>query len=391
MENENLIRIYPARRVSPYDGMAVTARVWAEAHEYHRQCRQLEAVFRHGPGILAGLDVIASDPPDSTVYILPGIAVDPLGQVIVIQEPVAFDVAGAQGLLYLLLTYGESQPRMDEGDEAGPLYVHGEFGLEALLEVPQSACVELARVRRTDRSAPLVDAADPALPGPNEIDLRHRRQPALAVPPVATIAVSFLGANGDPGRDGAPHARGAAHLARTLRRLDGVHAWVDTGVALDAALEPYTLLYLVGLGPFELEQGHMQALYEYLQSGGTLFYESCRRDVDEGEPPADASFRELLGSLGADLSPLPAGHPLLEDPYLFATPPAGFDTAEGAALSLGGLGGDSEGALLSTADYGCLWQGERRSGPAGREAIRAALEWGANLVTYALQRREARQ
>ncbi|MFL7809070.1 MAG: hypothetical protein AB8I80_10595, partial [Anaerolineae bacterium] len=113
MDEESLIRIYPAKRVSPYDGMAVTASVWAEAHEYHRQCRQLGSLFRHGSGILAGLEVIASDPPDSTVYVLPGIAVDTVGQVIVVQEPIAFDVAGAQGLLYLLLTYGESQPRME--------------------------------------------------------------------------------------------------------------------------------------------------------------------------------------------------------------------------------------------------------------------------------------
>jgi hypothetical protein len=385
VENENLIRIYPARRVSPYDGMAITARVWAEAHGYHRQCRQLEAVFRHGPGILTGLEVIASDPPDSTLYVLPGIAIDPLGQVIVVQEPVAFDVAGAQGLLYLLLTYGESQPRMDEGDEAGPLYVHGEFGLEALLEVPQSACVELARVRHTGRAAPLVDAEDPAQPGPNEIDLRYRRQVAVAVPPVVTIAVSFLGEE-PPGS--MRHARGAALLARSLRRLEGVRAWVDIGVTLDDALAPYTLLYLVGLGPFELEQPHMQALYEYLQEGGTVFYESCRRDAEEGDLPADASCRELLGSLGVELSSLPDGHPLLDDPYLFAALPAGFETAEGDTLSIGGLGDDPEGVLVSSADYGCLWEGQRRSGPASREAIRAALEWGANLVTYALQHRQ---
>ncbi len=383
MENESLIRIYPARRVSPYDGMAVTASVWAEAHEYHRQCRQLEALFRHGPGILTGLEVIASDPPDSTVYVLPGIAIDPLGQVIVVQEPIAFDVAGAQGLLHLLLTYSESQPRMEEGDEAGPLYVHDEFGLEALLEVPQSACVELARVRRTDRAASLADAEDPGQPGPNEIDLRYRHEAALAAPPVANIGVSFLGEG-----EGAAHGRGMAQLARALRRLDGVRAWVDTDVALGDALEPYTLLYLVGQGPFELEQRHMQALYEYLQAGGTVFFESCRRGIEEGDPPADASFRDLLGSLGVELSELPIGHALLDDPYLFAALPAGFETGEAAALYVGGLADDPGSVVMSTLDYGCLWQGARRSGPPSREEIRAAMEWGTNLVTYALQRRQ---
>jgi len=380
---ESLIRMYPARRVSPYDGMAVTASVWAEAHEYHRQCRQLESLFRHGPGVLTGLEVIASDPPDSTVYVLPGIAVDPLGQVIVVQGPIAFDVAGAQGLLYLLLTYGESQPRMDEGDEAGPLYVHDEFGLEALLEVPQSACVELARVRRTDRATPLADAQDPLQPGPNEIDLRYRYEATVVAPPVASIGVSFLGEG-----DGAAHGRGMAQLARALRRLDTVRAWVDTDVALGDALGQYALLYLVGQGPFELEQRQLQALYEYLQAGGTVLIESCRRGTQEGDPPSDASFRDLLASLGVGLSDLPTSHTMLEDPYLFAAPPAGFETADVTALSLGGLAEGPGSVLMSTFDYGCLWQGERRGGPATREEIRAALEWGTNLVTYALQRRQ---
>jgi len=282
-----------------------------------------------------------------------------------------------------LLTYGESQPRMDEGDEAGPLYVHDEFGLEALLEVPQSACVELARVRRTDRAAPLADAGDPLQPGPNEIDLRYRYEATVVAPPVASIGVSFLGEG-----DGAAHVRGTAQLARALRRLDGMRAWVDTDVALGDALGQYALLYLVGQGPFELEQRQLQALYEYLQAGGTVLIESCRRGTQEGDPPSDASFRDLLASLGVGLSDLPTGHTMLEDPYLFAALPAGFETREATVLSLGGLADDPGSVVMSTFDYGCLWQGERRGGPATREEIRAALEWGTNLVTYALQRRQ---
>ena len=386
MDKESLIRMYPARRVSPYDGMAVTASAWAEAHEYHRQCRQLESLFRHGPGILVGLEVIASDPPDSTVYALPGIAVDPLGQVIVVQDPIAFDIAGAQGLLHLLLTYGESQPRMEQEDGAGPLYVHDEFGLEAQLEVPQSACVELARVRRVDRAAPLTDAQDPLQPGPNEIDLRYRHGATAVLPQVASIGVSFLGEG-----EGATHGRGAAQLARTLRCLGSVRAWVDTDVTLGDALGQYTLVYMVGQGPFQLEQRPMQALYEYLQTGGTVLIESCRRSEQDRDPPSDASFRDLLASLGVGLSELPAGHSLLEDPYLFAALPAGFETAETTALALGGLAEDPGSVLMSTFDYGCLWQGERRDRPATREEIRAALEWGTNLVAYALQRRQVAQ
>ena len=45
--------------------MAVTAQVWEEAHEYHRQQLRFHALLSHRPGILAGLEVIASQPPGS--------------------------------------------------------------------------------------------------------------------------------------------------------------------------------------------------------------------------------------------------------------------------------------------------------------------------------------
>jgi hypothetical protein len=43
--------------------------------------------------------------------------------------------------------------------------------------------------------------------------------------------------------------------------------------------------------------------------------------------------------------------------------------------------------IISSYDYGCLWCGERRNGPAEREAIRSAMEWGENLVQFAVARR----
>jgi hypothetical protein len=46
-----------------------------------------------------------------------------------------------------------------------------------------------------------------------------------------------------------------------------------------------------------------------------------------------------------------------------------------------------EGVILSACDYGCLWQGERRGQAASREEIRAAHEWGSNIIAYAAARR----
>jgi len=91
----------------------------------------------------------------------------------------------------------------------------------------------------------------------------------------------------------------------------------------------------------------------------------------------------LLASMGVQLEELSPDHRLLREPFLFAAPPPGFEI-EAEQQFLAG-----EGVLYSTYDYGCLWRGERRGRAATREEIRAALEWGGNIVAYALERRQA--
>jgi hypothetical protein len=373
---KDLLHEFPTKRIKPADGMAVTAQVWEEAHEYHRQWQRAHDVYAHGSRIVTGLEVIASDPADSSVYILPGIALDPLGRTIVVAEPVAYDIGQAHGPLYLLLTYEESRPTAGGEQEDAPLYIYGQFGIEATPTSPETPFVELARVRRQNRESPLLNARNEAHPGPNEIDLRYRREARRANHETVSLAVSYTGGATDD-----KHSRGADYLAQTLQR-SGQWVCVDNRVPLAAGLEAYALVFLVGQDAFQLSRDEMNALYACLQGGGTLFVESCRRQTARGDPPADASFLDLLASLGVQLKEVPPGHGLLVEPYLFAAPPPGFET-EGPSRVLAG-----DGVILSHCDYGCLWQGERRGRPASREEIRTAMEWGENLVAYALKRRE---
>src|SRR5512143_1940239 len=116
MSNENLFSLFPQKKIRPYDGMSVTAEVWEKAHAAHTLGLQSHNLFFHGTGILAGLEVVASDPPDRLVYILPGVAVDSLGRVIVLPEAVAYDLGDdAEGPLYLLISYRETLPPTGEG------------------------------------------------------------------------------------------------------------------------------------------------------------------------------------------------------------------------------------------------------------------------------------
>jgi hypothetical protein len=334
-------------------------------------------LLAHGAGVVSGLDVIASDPPDSSIFIRPGVALDSNGQVIILTESMTYDLGrNMDGLLHILLSYGEGAPRPKDGANDGPLYVESHFSIVATPSLPATPYVELARVRRVGRQAAISDAKDPEYPGANEVDLRYRRDGGGRAPAVRSIGVAHLGAHTEK------HGNGAKNLVRALNRMGGERVIVDDGLQMDAQVNDYTLLYLVGGDDFQMNADQMTVLYNYLQQGGTVFYEGCRHDA-KGEPKADAAFMDMLGSFGVKLADLPADHALLSSAALFAAPPPGFESQGTPKVMV------SDGIIFSTYDYGCLWQGERRAETPSREAIRAAHEWGANLLGYAQQRRKS--
>ncbi|MCL4295496.1 MAG: DUF4159 domain-containing protein [Anaerolineae bacterium] len=369
MSREEALQQFPLKKIKANNGMAVTAEVWEEAHEYHTNQQRLHALFSHGPGIISGLDVIASDPPDTSVYILPGIAVDTTGQVIVLPQPVSYDIGDEmEGLLYVLLSYGESRPRPADGagQADGVMYVHTEFSIFARTTLPGTPVVELARVQRHSREAAFHDAENPSNPGANEIDLRFRQE--VGAPRETTVAVCYLG-EGDK-----QHGRGASYLARALNYSGRYRVLINDDVAVAPGVEKNTLIYLIGTGKFELSRGQINGLTNYVQKGhGTLLIEASNAE-------AAAAFKNFLSTSGFELETLLSGHRLLTEPFLFGAAPPGYET-EGKPQVLVG-----EGVIFSTCEYGRLWQGERRSGPASREEIRAAVEWGGNIISYALER-----
>jgi hypothetical protein len=364
MSKEALLKSFPAKRIKPIDGMIITADVWAEAHEYHRQHQRLHTMLGHGAGILTGLEVIASDPPDTSVYILPGIAVDPEGQTIVLPQPVAYDVGHEmEGQFYLLLSYGESRPRAaDNGNdqEVSLLYIHAEFSIAARTGLSAAPAVELARVRRSGRDSFFRDAANPTQPGPDEIDLRFRRE--MGAPAQATIAVSYLG--------GGKPKQGLSNLAQSLNYTGRHNIIVNDDIPIAPGIETSSMIYMVGQGSFELNPGQRNGLFNYVQKGrGTLFIESL-------DAPAEAAFLEFLRAVNLEPGPLSPGHQLLRLPHLFTAPPSGSESAGRVLVN--------EGVIFSGCNYGRLWQGET---PASREQLRAGVEWGENIIAYTLQRR----
>ena len=280
-------------------------------------------------------------------------------------------------MLYLIVSYTESRPQSATSrvQEDAPLYVHSQFTLEAVTKLPSTPHVELARINRRGQTSPIVAAKESAHPRTNEIDLRFRSSVGEPSALRALVGVVML-----RGAESARHGEGLANVAASMRQTPHTQVWVDRGLTLAADLTPYDLVYVVGRDAVQLTSEEMNALYAYWQGGGVIFFEGCRAAQD-GEPGADAMFKELLASFGVRLETMPATHALLATPNLFAQPPDGFET-RGAPVLLA-----AERVIVSTFDYGCIWRGERRGRQATRGEIRNALEFGTNLIQWAVTQR----
>jgi hypothetical protein len=368
MSNENLFSLFPQKKIRPYDGMSVTAEVWEKAHATHTLGLQSHNLFFHGTGILAGLEVVASDPPDRLVYILPGVAVDALGRVIVLPEAVAYDIGNdMEGPLYLLISYRETLPPSGEGGPGSePDYVLAQYLVAARPTLPEEPAVELARFVRGDRNSFLVDAADTLRPQPNEIDLRYRRSLRVTAPALIPAAVIYLGSGMDRSA-----GEGLANLAQSALPAGKYQLVVEDDLPLNPRVLGFAFLCLVGEGKIKLSASQVKGLKGYLEHGGSLLLECAGAD-------AKNAFLELAGQLGIGLTPVERGHPLLQRPNLFAAPPEGFQSA-GELLA-------GEGLVLSTFNYPRAWNGEDQGGVPSRAQIRSALEWGENLLDWVAER-----
>src|SRR5579862_4287063 len=78
--------------INPFNELPIDENIWKEAHNQHQVHRQLHAVAHHRPGVVYGLEVVAAPGKDARVMVAPGVAVDSLGQTLLLSEPVFFDL-----------------------------------------------------------------------------------------------------------------------------------------------------------------------------------------------------------------------------------------------------------------------------------------------------------
>jgi hypothetical protein len=375
----NYLNRQQLKRLSPFDGLMIDAAAWTDAHGYHQEQQRLHALALHGAGIVAGLDVAANDPPDQSVTIHPGLAIDPRGDIILVTQPQRYYLQPKEaGTVYLIIEFREVGVERATYDGDRPARILEAYRIQQRESLPDEPHVELARLRVEGSGQPVRESRDPLNPRANELDLRFR--PVAAIRQRGELSVGALvpKAGGDLGL---LRTQGLSNLARELSMGCGCTSTFRGPVQLGRDADRCVLLYLTGGSSFTLDQYELAALGAYLESGGVILAEPYVGDDAQAAAFA-ARFKAVANYAKSELAPVGRGHPLLSSRFPFSTPPQG--AAGGGELLEGG------GLIYSGSDYGSAWAGGREDRPLERAAIRDALEFGINVAFHAEARTRAR-
>lgn len=387
MALEDLIR-FQFKRVNPFQGLVLDADTWKDEQDYHRNQQRLHTLAFHGTGIVDGLEVKASQPPDFSVMISPGMAIDNEGNIIIVPKPQHYSLGSKDnGQVHLIMQYREvpTAPASPSAEGQATRILEA-YRIREVTQLPDEPYLELARLDLDPSNNSITDAKTPSNPTVNEIDLRFRQSAKAPLPDVSEIALHpqppaeiapqekvILGhmALGEASHD--LHSSGLMKLARQVGSQTEYQAAVEE-CTLDESITQHTLLYVTGKGPFTISAKKQTVLDSFVQSGGTIFAESCV-EQEEGVKEFGLAFNHLAEQLGKKLEVVQRGHPLLDCHHIFSTVPQGAKS-EGLLM----VGGQ---VIYSNYDYGCAWSGGYSNSPLPRDIIRGASEIGVNIVVYA--------
>ncbi|MEL7399045.1 MAG: hypothetical protein AAFN68_00575, partial [Pseudomonadota bacterium] len=168
------------------DGSLLTADSWWQSHRYYQHRQNLHYQSLHQSGIVHGLGVRVMAAPDTVpselrdgrwLEIQPGIAIDLVGNPIVVEQPISFRITSEtidQPLtVYVTLAYVDPQTKQWAGMPAS--VVKEDFRINERTTPPGPQEIELCRILLTSETVVLDDALDVFSPTPHTLDLRGRQ------------------------------------------------------------------------------------------------------------------------------------------------------------------------------------------------------------------------
>jgi len=379
-------------RVNPFRGLLIDENTWADAHDYHRNQMRFHLLALHGIGIVQGLEVVANQPPDLNVVVRPGVAIDPEGRLLALSEQQIVPIPAVPNLttIFVVLEYSEKEAQVQNVTEGGQPQVARileSCRVRASLEAVGGA-VELARVSFDPATRSIRNPASPRQSGPNEIDgsgrmLTNDRAGSTSTGgKAARIALTMGVLRYGPATnvEWKRHSEGVRRLLRDTAANTNLDANLLDGVSIvdETVMRQCKMLYMTGRSAFRFTPEEEQATRRFLDRGGILWLDPCRNGLPSGTPDDfSRSCIELTQKLNRQPIQPRSGHPLFTSRYLFAAPPVALEPA--------GVVVEANRIIITTGDYGCLWEGrgQERVDPPSREVLRAAQEFGANALFLA--------
>jgi hypothetical protein len=404
MNFEEILK-FKLKRVNPFQGLVIDTDTWRDAHDYHRDQQRLHVLAFHNIGIVDGLEIVANRPPDLSVVINPGMAVDPQGNVIIVPETQNYKIQTREKrIIYLIMQFREVPAEPYQPPNGGqPTRIMEAYRIQERDTLPKEPYLELCRINFDPAEKVIKDARYSTQVGKNEIDLNYRQvaapksvpvmpsapseqkpvQSAAApaasqtvAPQIETIAIAHS-VVGDADKN--LHRLGIQNLVKEINRQSPFQAVLSENTAIDKKINRFALIYLAGNGRFELNTDQQSILNDFLQSGGVIVGDGCCDEATgtgaKGGREFALVFNQLATQLKCKMETVQRGHPLLSACHVFSEVPRG--TSETSMLLEGGH------MIYNGSDYGCSWQGGYRDKPLPRETIRNAIEVGTNFVYYA--------
>ncbi|MBD2021003.1 DUF4159 domain-containing protein [Leptolyngbya sp. FACHB-36] len=375
--------IKPFQRLQVTDGLLMTAERWQRAHEYHRQRQNFHYQALNQPGIVSGLGVhLIAAPADVPkkyqdgrwVQIQPGLAIDCFGNPIVVAQPVNVRITSkplsSPLTVYLVLRYVDSDT-LNYPDLRD--FVEEIFRIDEKNSPPNDSEVEVCRLRLQPDAVQLEYAQDGFAPDLNQLDFRYRMPVQARLHAIVRLAqVTHADPISKQRFEQLESLMSAiAPLYPSFRGSPVAQIPFPTSPTI-----PYDLLYLTGTQSLTLQKPERTALQSYLEAGGVLLV-----DVPPGGAALAKSVMSLAQQMGTPLeylNRLSPHHPLRTQPFLFAALPRISDQPI-QVLTAGGI-------VLTIGDLAAAW-GLDDALSLPRETLRAAHEFGINLLHFAWKRR----
>lgn len=445
--------IKPLERLQVRDGLLMNAERWRRAHEYHHERQNIHYQSLNQPGIVCGLGVKLIPPPTEVIsqyrdgrwlQIKPGIAIDLVGNPIIVPEPIEFRISSENltpdpVTVYLVVSYVNPEKlRRKEQRE----FVQETFRIDEKSNPPGELEVELCRILLEPGAVvgpeepPLQNPSDVFFPSYNCLDLRYRTQ--VRSRPQGVVQVAQVNPTPKSLENLSyllqsvaalyPNLEGASNVGQVTLQSD------DKGEK--TKLLEYDLLFITYQQSQLLKERQWNLLRQYLDGGGVVLVEASgegsnikeltaikqelqkaianldleaaanrtedaelstirqdletelenvKTEINEKISSLSLLFKDSADNLGTSLESLThsnRNHPLRRQPFLFSALPTINEQPIQIFIS-GGI-------IFVIGNLSSAWGlDEELSLP--RETIRTAQEMGINILHFAWRRRQMMQ